>query len=144
MRLKYWPLFKIYLILGCCTKAHQPTGDLGRTIAEKCFNFFIPWGGGGEETEMADIVHVVQFILVSATVQLSAAPKNLHSFVQDCQLGSCAQQIPQSGFWMGLSIILSLSRKMSSDFKFLINDWWRVFSPSPDQLGKYLCVGIHE
>lgn len=49
-------------------------------MGEKCFNFFIPRGGGGGETEVADIVHVNQLILVSTTVQLPGTPKKLHSF----------------------------------------------------------------
>lgn len=37
---------------------------------------------GGEETEMADIVHINQLILVNTTVQLPGAPKQPHSFAQ--------------------------------------------------------------
>lgn len=94
---------------------------------------------------MADIIHVIQFILVCTMVQLLGAPKKLRRFAQGFQLGGLCNSIAgTSGFRMGLSIILSPSTKMSSNFRSVINDWFRVFSTSPDQLGKYLSVGLHE
>ena len=106
-------------------------------MVAKCSTYFIPWGGGGEQTEMTLLMsistcwrglwphryeHLRNYIALIRTYCFWFGGRGVGNSIADTS---------ETGFRMGLSIVISLSPKTSSNFVFVINGWWERLAPLP-------------